>query len=77
MKTNKYIEMIKKSTCNDEAMEILRDIKKNISDKEEMMSVMTETEEYYFSHLKEICTDEEYDSVKEFIGEYKSKVQSK
>lgn len=76
MKTNKYIEMMKKATCNDEAMDILRNIKKDISDKNEMLCVMRDTENYYFSHLKEICTDEEYDSVKEFIGEYKSKVQS-
>lgn len=76
MKINKYIEMMKKATCNDEAMGILRNIKKDISDKKEMLYVMRDTEKYYFSHLKEICTNEEYDSVKEFIGEYKSKVQS-
>lgn len=76
MKTNKYIEMMKKATCNNEAMEVLRNIKKDISDKKEMLRVMHDTEKYYFSHLREICTNEEYDSVKEFIGEYKSKVQS-
>lgn len=72
---NTYIEMMKEAKCNSEAAAILRKIKTDIKDKEEMKKVMRETEDYYFSHLKEICTKKEFDSVNEFVNIYKNTIR--
>lgn len=72
---NTYIEMMKEVKCNNEATAILRKIKTDIKDKEEMKKVMKETEDYYFSHLKEICTEKEFDSINEFVNIYKNAIR--
>lgn len=72
---NTYIEMMKEAKCNSEATTILRKIKTDIKDKEEMKKIMKETEDYYLSHLKEICTEEEFDSVNEFVNIYKNTIR--
>lgn len=67
---NIYVKMMKEAKCNDEAMSILRKIKSDIKDKNEMQSIMGETEKYYFDHLDDICTNDEIESVKEFVNHY-------
>lgn len=67
---NTYINMMKKAKCNDEAVAILRKIKIDIKEPEEMKKTMKETEKYYFTHLKEICTKKEYNNVNEFVNCY-------
>ena len=67
---NIYVEMMKEAKCNDEAMSILRKIKSDIKDKNEMKNIMEETEKYYFDNLDNICTSDEIESVKEFAGHY-------
>lgn len=67
---NTYINMMKKAKCNDEAVAILRKIKIDIKEPEEMKKIMKETEKYYFTHLKEICTKKEYNNVNEFVNCY-------
>lgn len=67
---NTYINMMKKAKCNDEAVAILRKIKIDIKEPEEMKKTMKETEKYYFTHLKEIYTKKEYNNVNEFVNCY-------
>lgn len=67
---NIYVEMMKEAKCNDEAMSILRKIKSDIKDKNEMQSIMEETEKYYFDNLDDICTNDEIEYVKEFVNHY-------
>lgn len=61
---NKYIEMMKNAKSNTEAINILRQVKADTSE------LIRETEDYYFAHLKEICTEDEYDNAKGFVDEY-------
>lgn len=67
---NTYIEMMKQTKCNEDAMAILRKIRIDIEDKEEMKKVMKETENYYFTHLKRICTKKEYKIIKSIVDRY-------
>ena len=67
---NTYIEMMKQTKCNEDAMAILRKIRVDIEDKEEMKKVMKETENYYFTHLKGICTEKEYKIIKSIVDRY-------
>lgn len=67
---NTYIEMMKQTKCNEDAMAILRKIRVDIEDKEEMKKVMKETENYYFTYLKRICTKKEYKIIKSIVDRY-------